>query len=144
MISLSEYNQQKQNLEQFERTASLAIARMMGISDDCNLLNATIHTVEDRLITLDMPNKGASVLWSDLRRFMKKGKWVVEFKDIYCNREYRIFDTKKEANKEYKELIARTAEANEDGEYDIEWVEEPTMFSWEELAELDPTERCWC
>lgn len=144
MISLSEYNQQKQNVEQFERTASLAIARMMGISDDYNLSNATIHTLDDRLITLNMPNKGASVLWNDLRRFMKKGKWVVEFKDIHCNREYRIFDTKKEANKEYKELIARFAEANEDGEYDIEWVEKPTMFSWEELAELDPSDRRWC
>lgn len=136
MISLSEYNQQKLNVERFERTVSLAIAHMNGIADKCDLSNAPISTFDGKLITLRTSEKGASVFWSDLQRFMRKGKWVVEFKDIYCNREYRIFDTKKDANEEYRELAARS-------ECDIDWVEEPTSFSWEELAELDPDDLRW-
>lgn len=143
MISISEYNQQKLNVERFERTVSLAIAHMHGIAGKCDLSNATINTLEDKAVILNTPDKCATVLWSDLRRFMKKGMWVVEFKDIHCNREYRIFDTKKEATKEYKELVARTAEMAEDGDYDVEWVEEPTIFTWEELAELDPDDLRW-
>ena len=145
MISLTEYNRQKFNVEEFEQTVALAIARMKGIEPDgWSLAHDSKVSSSDETVTLTIPNRYIRVPWSDLQKFLNKGRWVVEFCDIYGNKEFRICETKKAATEEYQEIRSRTAKYAEDGDYNIEWVEKPAPYSWEQLAALDRGERCWC
>lgn len=142
MITVDEYMETRSAVEKFEGILALVISRMENVEPGWKLgYNAKV-IVGKSVVTLSVPKHEYRVLWTDLKKVLKKEKWVVEFKDIYCNREYRIFDTKKDAMKEYRELAGRTDCG--DGDYDIEWVEEPLQYSWEELAGMDASERCWC
>ena len=142
MITVGEYMEKRSAVEKFEGILALVISRMENVESGWKLGYNAELSVGERVVTLSVPKHEYRVLWTDLNKVLKKEKWVVEFKDIYCNREYRIFDTKKDAMKEYRERVGRTDCG--DGDYDIEWVEEPLQYSWEELAEIDASERCWC
>lgn len=147
MITLAEYNQQKCNVEEFERTVALAVIHMKihmkgvqpcgwNVDDDAKVSSS------DDTVTVNVPNLRLCVPWSDLQKYMEKGKWVVELCDRYVgNKEYHIFDSEKAATEDYKKCRARTLGYSTDGNYDLDWVREPRVFSWPEIASIDRGER---
>lgn len=140
-MNIKEYIKQKEEVEAFERNLTLAMVIALHFADRVRVGDAKVEIEPcgtDFNVTLKKRNDG-TVLgwlpWVTLKAQCMKSKWVVEMKDIYCNKEYRICDTKLGANKEYRKLRCRE---------DIDYLEEPVKMSWDEISALDPSDRIWC
>ena len=136
MITMKEYRECKEKVNDFERSVIVA-AIVTG-----KLVNASISDVTAVVpdsnggIWLQENDIAHQISGKELSSIIKGGgRWVVEFKDINCNREYRIFDDKKSANRYYDECMARTAECADEGDdYDIEWVD-INWYDWADFPE---------
>lgn len=136
MITMKEYRECKEKVNDFERSVIVA-AIVTG-----KLVNASIYDVTAVVpdsnggIWLHVGGNAHHMSGKELRSMMKGGgRWVVDFKGVWSDKEYRIFDDKKSANRYYDECMARTAECSEEGDdYDIEWVD-INWYDWADFPE---------
>jgi hypothetical protein len=140
-MNIKEYIKQKEEVEAFESSVTLAMIVALNLIARVRVGDAKAEIEPygtDFRVILKKRHDG-TVLgwlpWVSLKAQYMKSKWVVEMKDIYCNKEYRICDTKLGANKEYRELRGRE---------DIDYLEEPVKMTWDEISALDPSDRNWC
>ena len=136
MITMKEYRECKEKVNDFERSVIVA-AIVTG-----KLVNASISDVTAVVpdsnggIWLHVNDIAHHISGKELRSMMKGGgRWVVDFKGVWSGQEYRIFDDKKSANRYYDECMARTAECADEGDdYDIELVD-INWYDWADFPE---------
>lgn len=135
MITMKEYREYKEKVNDFERSVIVA-AIVTGKLVNVSISDVSVVPDSNGGIWLHVFDFAHHISGKELRSMMKGGgRWVVDFKDIHCNREYRIFDDKKSANRYYDECVARTAECAEEGDdYDIEWVD-INWYDWADFPE---------
>ena len=134
MLTLKEYKAAKEQVDQFER--SVAVAAIVN-EKFVNTRPQDIKVVPtEKGVKITDDDEHIDLNYKELRSLLKgKGQWVVEYKDVYSNHEYRLFDASetKEANKYYKECLGRTKQ-DDDESYDIEWVD-INWYAWADIPE---------
>ena len=140
MISLKEYKAAKEQVDQFERSvkvAALVNDKIVNfVPDDLTVIPTDKGILITEKAGVDTLSPRLELNYKELRSLLKGGgQWVVEFKDVYSNHEYRLFDVSetKEANKYYKECLGRTKQDDDDS-YDIEWVD-INWYAWADIPE---------
>ena len=140
MISLKEYKAAKEQVDQFERSvkvAALVNDKIVNfVPDDLTVIPTDKGILITEKAGVDTLSPRLELNYKELRSLLKGGgQWVVEFKDVYSNHEYRLFDVSetKEANKYYTECLGRTKQDDDDS-YDIEWVD-INWYAWADIPE---------
>jgi hypothetical protein len=140
MISLKEYKAAKDQVDQFERSVKVAAIvndKIVNFSpDDLTVIPTDKGILITEKACVDTLSPHLELNYKELRSLLKGGgQWVVEYKDVYSNHEYRLFDASetKEANQYYKECEARTKQ-DDDESYDIEWVD-INWYAWADIPE---------
>ena len=145
MLSFKEYTMQKESVEYFEVTIYLAVLRMKGITriTHWNIQKDVKISIEPDCTSVTTPDQTYLVPTRELKKFLKKGQWVVKYSTVHDIRKASIYKTKHEAVDEYKFQLAHTAP----DDHTVYWVKEPVLMDWDDLAFFawhDPDEYDWC
>ena len=143
MLSFKEYNRAKEYIHLFEEKIFLAAFRMKCDNMPKWTLKDAKIAIENGIVSVTVPDRTITIPENELKKYLKKGQWVVKYSSVHHIRKASIYRTKKEANDEYKFQLAHTAPDDQT----VYWVAEPELMEWSDLAfyaSHNPDEYDWC